>query len=461
MNHERFERLQKLPVPAAEAFAWHERAGALERLTPPWERVEVVAKTGVGVQSSTRLTIRNRFGPFSLVWEAEHRDYLPGRLFRDVALRGPFSYWDHRHEFTETGDGGCQLRDSIEYEIPCGVIGRMVAGGMVRRKLAALFCYRQTVTRDDLAFAQSHPVVTPLRIMVTGSTGFIGRALCPFLTTQGHDIIRLVRRPVRGMHEAYWDPASGKIDLSGVGRIDAVVHLAGAGIADVRWTENRKREIRDSRVNGTRLLAAALAQMPCPPQVVVGGSAVGIYGDRGDSVTDETTANGKGFLAEVTAEWEAAWEPLRSAGVRQVYLRTGVVLSPAGGALGKLVPAFRMGLGGPVGDGRQWWSWISMDDLLGTIGHALVTETIRGALNAVTPEPVTSGEFARILAGVLHRPALLPAPAWALRLALGPMVDEVLLGSQRVQPGTLIKTGYKFRHATLESAVRHLLGRSV
>lgn len=458
MSHQQFEKRQQLPVSAADAFAWHERPGALERLIPPWEKVELVRKVGEGVRTGTRVTLKNRFGPFQLTWEAEHREYVPGRLFRDVALRGPFAYWDHRHEFTDTGEGECLLRDSVEYELPGGMVGRMIAGGLVRRKMAALFRYRQSVTHDDLAFFQSHSSRTPLRILVSGASGFVGRALCPFLTTQGHEVLHLVRRAPRSASEAYWDWEKGEIDLSKLGQIDAVVHLAGAGIADARWTEARRRVIRDSRVVGTRLLAEALARLPSPPRVVVGGSAIGYYGSQGDAMLDESTGLGNGFLAEVGAAWEGAWEPLSQRNVRLVYLRTGVVLSPQGGALAKLLPAFRFGVGGPVGHGRHWWSWISMDDVLGAIGHALENGQVSGPLNAVAPEPVTSAEFARVLGCVLGRPAFLPAPAWALRMALGPMVDEVLLASQRVRPAKLIGTGYKFRHSTLESALRHLLG---
>jgi uncharacterized protein (TIGR01777 family) len=209
-----------------------------------------------------------------------------------------------------------------------------------------------------------------------------------------------------------WDPAwaGGLLDLSRAGRIDAVVHLAGAGIADARWTDSRRREIRDSRVRGTRLLAEALARLDQPPRVVVGGSATGFYGATGETVVDESAPPGAGFLAGVTQAWEEAWAPLAGRGTRLVFLRTGVVLSPAGGALAKLLPAFRLGLGGPVGDGRQWWSWISIDDLAGVIGHALRVEAVRGALNAVAPEPVRSGDFAAALGAVLRRPAFLPAP---------------------------------------------------
>lgn len=457
---QQFERSVRLPVSAAEAFAWHERPGALERLTPPWERVEGITRTGEGLRPGTRVALRSRVGPWWTEWEAEQRDYEPGRSFRDVALKSPFARWEHWHEFEDAPEGGSVLRDRVDYALPGGGGGRMLGGAFVRRKLAALFAYRQATTRDDLRFTLDHRGAPALRVLVSGASGLIGRALVPFLRTQGHTVLRLVRREARAADEIFWDPAEGVVNLGAAGELDAVVHLAGAGVADARWTAARRCEIRDSRVIGTRLLAEALAALPRPPRVVIGGSAIGYYGDAGDHWLDEASAAGAGFLAELTQAWEAAWAPLDVSGARRVYLRTGVVLSPAGGALAKLLPAFRVGLGGPLGMGCQWLSWISVDDLIGVIGHALATESLRGPLNAVAPAPATSAEFAHTLGRVLGRPAVLPVPAWALRLALGRgLTDEGLLASQRARPSALVASGYRFRHENLEAALRHVLGR--
>lgn len=459
MGKQVFERTVRLPVSAAAAFAWHERAGAFSRLAPPWERIELESHVG-GLRDGAVVKLRAKTGPVWVRWEVEHRDYTPGKLFRDVARSGPFAHWDHRHEFLDTPGGGCELRDRIEYALPAGPIGEALGGGFTRQKLAGMFAYRHAVTRDDLAFEVAHTGARRLRVLVSGASGLIGRALTPFLTTQGHEVIRLVRRTPRAADEVRWDPEAGVVELDGAGEIDAVVHLAGAGIADARWTEARRRVLRESRVRGTRVLAEALAARSRPPTVVIGGSAVGYYGDTGDSLVDETSPLGTGFLAELTRDWEAAWAPLDGAGVRRVYLRTGVVLSPAGGALAKLLLPFSLGLGGPVGSGRQWLPWISIDDIVGVIGHALVDTSLSGPLNAVAPAPVTSAEFARVLGSVLRRPAVLPAPAWALRAALGRgLAEEALLAGQRARPGVLAAGPYRFRHENVEAALRHVLGR--
>jgi uncharacterized protein (TIGR01777 family) len=262
-----------------------------------------------------------------------------------------------------------------------------------------------------------------------------------------------------GERAVSWDPAAGAIDSTGLVGVDAVVHLAGESIAGGRWTEARKRRIRDSRVSSTRLLARALAQLASPPRVLVAASATGYYGDRGAEVLREESAPGAGFLAGVCREWEAAAEPAARHGIRVVHLRIGLVLSRDGGALASLLTPFRLGAGGPVGSGAQYWSWITLDDLLGAILHALTTEALAGPVNAVAPNPVTNREFAKTLGRVLRRPALLPLPAFAARLVLGEMADALLLASARVVPARLQATGYAFRAPTLEGALRHELGR--
>jgi len=300
-------------------------------------------------------------------------------------------------------------------------------------------------------------------VAVTGASGLVGSALVTGLTSAGHRVVRVVRgagaASVAGQRLARWDPESGALEPSALAGADAVVHLAGESVAGGRWTEAKKRRIRSSRVDVTRRLAEALPRLERPPRLLVSASAVGYYGDRGSEILREDSSPGPGFLAEVCREWEAATDPAARAGIRVVRLRIGMVLSRRGGALGAMLTPFRLGAGGPVGSGVQWVSWIAIDDLVGAILHALATESLAGPVNAVAPEPVTNRELARTLGRVLRRPALLPLPAVAARLLFGQMADELLLASARVEPARLRATGFTFRHARLEDALRHELGR--
>jgi uncharacterized protein (TIGR01777 family) len=295
-------------------------------------------------------------------------------------------------------------------------------------------------------------------VAVTGSTGLIGTALVDALEAEGHVVHRLVRRPVCDeQHELHWDPAAGQIDAAALEGVDAAVHLAGESLAAHRWTEAFKHRIRDSRVRGTRLLCDALAGLAAKPGVLVSASAVGYYGDRGDEIVDESSAPGRGFLADVCQQWEAATQPARDAGIRVVNLRLGVVLSPRGGALAQMLTPFNLGAGGVIGSGRQYLSWVALDDVVSAIRFALRTATLAGPVNAASPQAVTNREFTKTLGRVLGRPTLFPMPAFAARLAFGEMADEMLLGGARVEPRALMSAGFAFQFPELESALRHLL----
>jgi len=460
-----------MPVSARELFDWHARPGAFERLTPPFDRARVVARSGgPGIAQGSTVTLRVGAGPFSMRWVARHEAVEDGRSFRDVQERGPFRLWRHTHRF-ERRDEGSVLEDDVEYALPLGALGRLLGGRAVRRKLERMFAYRHRVTRDDLAL-HARAASPPMRILVTGSTGGVGSALVPLLTTGGHEVVRL-RHGTRASAERpapagpldpasgvlAWQPEEDHIDLHPGDRFDAVVHLAGENILALRYTEAKKQRILESRVRSTELLAKTLAAHPHPPHTLVCASAVGYYGDRGDEELTETSDSGGGFLAGVCRAWEAASRPAEEAGIRVVRLRIGVVMDPRAGALRAMLPAFRLGLGARLGSGRQWMSWISIDDLIAAIHRALTDPSLRGTVNATAPTPVTNREFTRTLAGVLRRPALLAAPAFALRLAAGTVADEMLLASTRVMPDRLVRAGHRFRHETFEDALRHLLGR--
>ncbi|MEV0409605.1 TIGR01777 family oxidoreductase [Streptomyces sp. NPDC050448] len=297
-----------------------------------------------------------------------------------------------------------------------------------------------------------------MRIAITGSSGLIGKALVRSLRADGHDVVRFVRRTAAAPDEATWDPRCGYVGPTGLAGCAAVVHLAGAGVGDHRWTAAYKKEIRDSRVGGTDALARAIAALDEPPAVFVSGSAIGYYGDTGDRAVDEHAPAGRGFLPEVCVEWEAAAAPAQEAGVRTVFARTGLVVAAEGGAWGKLFPIFRAGIGGRLGNGRQYWSFISMHDEIAALRHAIDTPELSGPVNLTAPEPLTNREVTAAMGRVLHRPTLFAVPAPAMRVVLGEFAGDVL-GSQRVRPARLLETGFTFRYPGIDEAIRAALGR--
>lgn len=452
-----FTRRSHLAASAEEVFRWHARPGALERLTPPWAPVELVERSG-GIEAGARVVLRLPVGPISVRWVAEHTDCVEGRMFRDVQVEGPFARWEHTHRFEPDGDGASILEDRIDYALPLGGLGRLAGGGVVSSMLERMFAYRHRVTAGDIATHSRYAGRAALHFLLSGAGGLVGGALVPFLTTGGHRVTPLTRR-ARGSGPG-WDPESGRVDLANTAPLDAVVHLAGENIAGARWTDAVKQRIFASRARGTRVLCEALARLERKPRVLVCASAIGIYGDRGDAILDENAAPGEGFLADVCRAWEEATEPASAAGIRVVHLRLGIVLTAAGGALVKMLPPFRLGLGGRLGAGSQWMSWISLDDVLGAILHASMDDRLEGAVNAVSPAPATNADFTADLAGVLGRPAFLPLPAFAARAALGEMADALLLASTRVEPSRLTASGFLFRQPTLEAALRHTLGKT-
>ena len=302
-----------------------------------------------------------------------------------------------------------------------------------------------------------------MKIVVTGATGLVGSALVPSLVAGGHSVVRLVRKQSdagggANVTDAVWRPDRGEIDAAALAGCDAAVHLAGESISEGRWTEEKKRRIIESRERGTRLISETLARLDPSPRSLVSASATGFYGDRGDELLTEESTSGKNFVAHVCREWEAATEPARAAGIRTVMLRFGIVLAREGGALPKMMTPVKLGVGGKLGSGRQYYSWITIDDAVAAIRHALENEGVSGPVNAVSPQPVTNGEFTKALGRALGRPTLFAVPAFAARLAFGEMADELLLASARVEPARLKATGFEFKHPTLEGALRDLIG---
>ena len=451
-----------LPVPAFQAFAWHERPGAFERLLPPWIRIRV-HQAARSLTNGSRAEFDVPAGPFHRRWIAEHRGYQPAVQFEDVQLRGPFRTWEHIHRFEDAGDGTSLMEDRVTYALPLAPLSHWMAGWFVRRSVGRMFAYRHAVTRGDLTQHVRHQETAPMHVAISGSSGLVGTALRPYLQTAGHTTTPIVRQkpgtaaPAQGIP---WILEEGLPELASLEGVDAVVHLAGESIAEGRWSDAKKARIRESRVAATQKLAESLARMEQPPKTLVVASAIGIYGDRGDERLPEDSKLGSGFLAEVCKDWEAAADPARAAGIRIVHLRFGVILSPKGGALKKMLLPLKLGAGGRIGSGQQYMSWVALDDVVGAIQHALSTDGLEGAVNVTAPNPVTNRAYTKTLGRVLWRPTIIPMPGFAARLAFGEVADALLLASQRTVPTVLERTGYQFRHPELEPALRHMLGKA-
>ena len=468
-----FVRRTTTPVSPRALYDWHASGGAFSRLAPPWESIEVQSwRGGVATQdqhvanqygdisTGATITLRTAIGPIGTTMIARHVDHREGELFVDEMIKGPFAAWRHEHRFLPGPDGTSVLEDHIDYKLPLGPLGAAFGGRFAHKKLEAMFTFRHRRTTQDLDRHKQFEDQPRMTIAVSGASGLVGRQLCAFLRGGGHRVRPLVRRaPAPHADEIRWDPAAGTVDAEALEGTDAIIHLAGESIMG-RWTAAKRERIVRSRVQGTRTIAEAAAAMKKKPAVILSTSAIGIYGDRGDQVlTEGDDQGGSGFLADTCRQWEAAMDPARDAGVRVVHPRLGVVLSGQGGALAKMLPAFQLGVGGPIGGGRQWMSWIGLDDLIGIFHHALFTPSLDGPVNAVAPSPVRNGDYGRTLGRVLWRPALAPLPRPVVSAVMGQMGRELLLFSANVSAETLTGSGFRFLTPDLEETLRQELGR--
>lgn len=447
-----FEYVTVVDAPRDEVFDWHARPGAFTRLSPPWQPMKLVSEADSLKDGRATLAL-----PGGLRWIAQHEadSYdRPTRFVDDLSSDGLASLppriigrWRHTHLFEDAGNNRTRVIDRLDTPVP----------GFALR---AMFAYRHRQLAADLAahrLAAEHGL-SPMTIAVTGASGMVGSALAAFLSTGGHRVIRLVRRSPQSADERQWDPNDPDSEL--LTGVDAVIHLAGASIAG-RFTEKHRKAIRDSRIGPTRRLAELVARAADGPKVFVSASAVGFYGyDRGDETLTEDSERGDGFLADVVADWEDATTPAEQ-NARVVKVRTGIVQSPAGGTLRLMRPLFSAGLGGRLGSGQQWLSWIGIDDLIDVYHRAVWDTALTGPVNAVAPQPVRNAEYTRVLAQVVRRPAVLPVPALGPKILLGEQgARELACASQRVDPHRLVQAGHRFRHPDLDSALRHLLGRT-
>lgn len=468
MPDKTFSLKTPLDAPPQTVWDWHLRDGALPRLTPPWEHARLLKYEGL--QNGQRVVLEVK-APWKRKWVAVHQDYIEGLQFRDIQQSGPFAKWEHTHRVepdSKTAGRTCVMHDSIRYQMPFWLLGELAHAAFGRDKIEQMFAYRHDVLKADIAEhqqAHEHTQGKPLTVAITGASGMIGANLSAFLTTGGHAVRPIKRTGTGGKKDGIGfqlNPAVG---------CDAVVHLAGEPIAQ-KWTPGAKRRIYDSRVQGTRQLCEALAGLERKPKVLVVASGVSIYGDRGDELLAEHDAPAMdprepwkegekhhGFLAKVAHDWEHATGPAAAAGIRVVHARFGIVLSPQGGALQKMLTPFNFGVGGKVGSGKQWWSWVGIQDAVSVLHQAILDETIVGPINACSPQPVTNAQFTKALGRVLGRPTVFPVPKFVVKSAFGQMGAEALLGSQRIDPTQLRRAGYAFRHEDLERCLRTILGK--
>lgn len=458
----RIETTHRVPQAQPEVLAWYDRPGALVRLTPPG-MASADDPTRGGIDAGR--VVGARLGPPVLPqllrphWLLRHVEADPAGRFVDRQVHGPWRTWQHEHTIDAAGSG-TRVTDRIDLELPAGLdrLGGLVSGA-VEDQIRRLLAFRARQLEQDLAFHARHADVPRRTIAISGASGLIGTQLAALLETGGHTVRRMVRREA-GEGEISWDPEAGVLDPADLEGVDAVVNLAGKSIA-TRWTSAARREIRASRIHGTTLIARTLARMSDGPRVLVSGSAIGYYGPRrpGELLT-ESSAVGEGFLAELAREWEGATRHASEAGLRVAQVRTGIVLSDAGGSLLPQLPMFLAGVGGRLADASAMCSWISLDDITRVFAHAALAEGVQGPVNGVGPEPVDAADFARTLGRVLHRPAAVPVPAFGPALLLGrDAASELVRADQNVSDARLRGTGFEPAQQTLEQALRHVLRR--
>lgn len=455
-----FIRSSHLPVSVEEAFAWHERSGALERMLPYWERIEVLERHG-SIFNNDSLSLKLKMGLLSFIISVRHQNYIQNEQFEDVQVKGPFAHWKHTHLFQKSGDGKSKLIDHIEYALPAQFFSRILSSTVVEEKLDKLFAYRHRTLINDL-FLHSRYSKKKLKILVTGGSGFVGKELIPFLKSGGHTVIRLSRKMDKAFEKecVVWNETSGSVQNAELlENLDAVVHLAGENIAAKKWTAERKHQLMTSRVDFTQKLCRMLKNLAHPPKVMVAASGIGIFGNRShDEILTEESKPGDGFIAQLAREWEAATKELALANTRIVHLRFGSIMSPAGGVLQKLLTPFKLCAGGPIGSGKQMMPWISMVDVLGLILFSLTNRNVTGPVNAVSPSAINNEQFSEVLAKTLNRPNAIRLPEIVVETLFGEMGRELLLSGQHAKPAQALKFGYEFLHTELHDALTYYLG---
>lgn len=451
-----FIKKTTIDAPVEPLFAWHATKGAIQRLTPPWAPMKLLSRNQDGIQTGVRVKFLLSLFKVPVIWEARHIAYQENRLFKDRQLRGPFARWEHIHQFIPVDLDKTVMVDKVHFELPMGRLSRPFYA-FAQKKMKTMFDYRHRVLKYDLENYQRN--TNPMNILISGASGTIGQALIPLLQTSGHKVFQLVRKKENlSDNQLFWDPYNNILDIEKAGTIDAVINLNGVDISKGRWTEKRKQLILDSRIIPTRFLAGKAAELSPRPKVFITASAMGFYGNQAGKMA-ENSPKGALFISDVCKQWEDAAHTARKSGIRTVMLRTGIVLTPAGGALAKMMLPFQLGLGVILSTGTQMMSWISMDDEISAIRFILENETVEGPVNLTAPTPVTNREFSDTLAKAFSKRVFFTMPEFLIKLIWGEMGKETLLSSINVHPLKLLNNGFKFQHDTLLEALKHLLGR--
>ena len=457
-----FIKSTKIPATNKEAFDYHAREGALERLVPPWSILTVTSHEG-DIRDGAMSTFKVSFGLIGFKWTAVHFGYLQDRQFQDKMVKGPFQSWIHTHSFIPDEIGHCIMEDKIAYSLPFGKLGPILLNNTIQNNLNQLFHYRHRILSNDSNLWKIAERSKGQKILITGSHGLIGSSLIPLLTAAGeHKIRRLVRpssnRNNTNSHSMVWNPNDGKVNVKDLEGFDVVIHLAGENIFG-RWTDSKKQRILESRIKSTKLLCDSLIKLANPPSTLICASATGFYGNQRNEVLTEESKPGFGFLSDVCRKWEESTETARDVGIRVVNTRFGVVLTPKGGMLQKLLALSRFGLGLRLGDENQHISWVSIEDVIGSIFYSIINSSIRGPVNVVSPNPVTNLEFSKTLARIVKSKIMLPISQKLARMMLGELADAMIASSTLVVPNKLSLAGYRFVNPDLEDTLRLLLGR--
>ena len=458
-----YEHTATFPFSRETVWNWHARPGAVRRIMPEWEGIRPL-EVG-GIKDGAVTTFRMSIGIVPQKWKAKHHSYIEGEQFCDNMIKGPFARWNHTHKFLENGTDEMKIQDTIDWKLPFHFFTRIGAPIMVMPRVHQMFKHRSRRILADLKRQEMFKDAPRKRILISGSTGLIGTQLGAFLETDGHDVHRLLR-PSTKLHAdqdpakvVKWNDHTGEILEGSLENFDVVIHLAGAGIGDKRWSKKRKKLITESREIPGRNLSNALAELSSPPSLFMCASAIGFYDNRGDEDLDETSSIGNGFLAKICKKWEDAMKPASDAGIRTIIMRNGIVTTASGGMLQQILLPAKLGGMGPIGGGRQWQSWISFDDCIYAMHYLMNHEDASGVFNMTSPNPVTQKQYAKTLGKVLRRPAFAPVPGFVMKILFGELGKSLILDGQKVHPKRLLELGFEFEHETLESALRDTLGR--